>query len=67
MQQSTKVAKIRNEYNQVPHPAQDTTWESDKKTQLDITYESQEVSPFPAGEYKAAMNRHESMTNTRHK
>ena len=25
-----KAAKIRNGYNQVPHLAQDTTWESDK-------------------------------------
>ena len=25
-----KVAKIRNQYNQVPHLPQDTTWESDK-------------------------------------
>ena len=23
-------AKIRNQYNQVPHPTKDTTWESDK-------------------------------------
>ena len=29
--------------------------------------QSQEVSPFPAGDHKAAMNRRESMTNTRHK
>ena len=27
---------------------------------------SQEVSPFPSGDHKAAMNRHESMRNTRH-
>ena len=27
------------------------------KTQLNFTDESQEVSPFPAGGYKAAMNR----------
>ena len=27
-----KMAKIRNRYNQAPHPTQDTTWESDKKT-----------------------------------
>ena len=38
-----KVAKIRNWYNQVPHLAQDTIWESDK-TQLNITNKSQEVS-----------------------
>ena len=61
-----KVAKFWNRYNQVPHLTQDTTWESDK-TQLNITSESQEVSPFPAGDHKAAMNGRESMTNTRHK
>ena len=60
-----KAAKIRNRYNQVPHLTQDTTWESDKKT--NITNNSQDVSPFPAGDHKAAMNRRESMTNTRHK
>ena len=30
-------------------------------------YHQQEVSPFPAGDHKAAMNRCESMRNTRHK
>ena len=57
-----KAAKIRNRYNQVPHLTKDTTWESDK-TQLNITNKSQEVSPFPAGDHKAAMNRCESMKN----
>ena len=61
-----KVAKIRNRYNQVPHMTQDTTWESDK-TQLNNTNNSQDVSPFPAGDHKVAVNRRESMTNTRHK
>ena len=27
-----KVVKIRNQYNQVPHLTQDTTWESEKNT-----------------------------------
>ena len=27
-----KTAKIRNQYNQVPHLTQDTTWDSDKNT-----------------------------------
>ena len=31
-------------------------WESDIP-QLDITNESQEVSPFPSGDYKASINR----------
>ena len=31
-----------------------------------FTNKSQEVSPFPSGDHKAAMNRRESTTNTRH-
>ena len=59
------MAKIRNPYNQVPHLTRDTTWESNKTT-INITNKSQEVSPFPAGDHKAAMNRRKSMTITRH-
>ena len=59
-----KAAKIRNRCNQLQHLTQDSTWESDKNT---IKHHKQEPSPFPAGEHKAAMNRRESMTNTRHK
>ena len=33
---------------------------------INITNKSQEVSPFPAGDHKAAMNRRQSMKNTRH-
>ena len=33
-----KKAKIRNQYNQVPHLTQNTLWESDKHTQENITY-----------------------------
>ena len=40
-----KMAKIRNRYNPVPHLTNDITRESDK-TQLNIPYESQEVSFF---------------------
>ena len=32
-----------------------------------ITNKSQEISFFPAGDHKAAMDRRESMRNTRHK
>ena len=63
----SKKAQIRNRYNQVPHLAQDTTWESDKNRRKHHIQENQEVSPFPAGDHKAAMNRQESMTNTKHK
>ena len=47
-----KSAKIRNRYNQVPHLTQDTNGKV-TNSQLDTTNESQEVSPFPAGDHKA--------------
>ena len=62
-----KKVKIRNRHNQVPHLTQDTTWESDKNTRKHHTQESQEASPFPAGDHKAAMNRQDSTTDTKHK
>ena len=52
-----KKAKIRNPHNQVPHLTQDTTLESDKITRNHHTQESQEFSPFPTGDHKAAMNK----------
>ena len=63
-----KTAKIRKRYNQVPHLTQDTTWESIKNT-INITNKSQdqEASRSPACDHKAAMNRRNSMRNTRHK
>ena len=57
-----KTARIKNRYNQVQHLSKDIKLESKK-----ITNKSQEVSPFPSGDHKAAMNRRESMTNTRYK
>ena len=62
-----KKAKIRNQYNQVLHLTQDTIWVSDKNTRKHHIQESQEVIPFPAGDHKAAMNRQDSMTDTKHK
>ena len=53
----SKKAKIRNRYNQVPQLTKDTTWESDKNTRKHHIQESQEVSPSPAGDHKAAMNK----------
>ena len=38
-------------------------WESDKNTRKHHTQESQEVSPFPAGDHKAARNRQDIMTD----
>ena len=60
-----KVAKSRNRYKQIPHLTQDIPHGKVTKTQLNITNKSQKVSPYPAGDHKAVMNRHESMTNTR--
>ena len=48
-----KRGKIRNRYNQAPHLAHDTN-EKVTTSQLDITNESQEVSPFPAGDHKVS-------------
>ena len=52
----SKGAKIRNRYNQVPHLAQDTSGKV-TNSQLETTDESQEISPFPAGDHKAHINR----------
>ena len=62
----SKEEKIGNLYNQVTHLTQDTTWESNKNTIKHNIQESQEASPFPAGDHKAAMHRQKSMTNTKH-
>ena len=51
-----KGAKIRNRYNQIPHLTRDTNGKV-TNSQLDITNESQDVSPFQAGDYKAHINR----------
>ena len=51
-----KRARIRNLYNQAPHLTQDVNGKV-TTSQLDITNESQEVSPFPAGDHKASTNR----------
>ena len=57
MHKVSKKAKIRNQYNQVPHLTQDTTLKSDENIRKLHIQASQEVSPFPAGGgYKAAMN-----------
>ena len=52
-----KKAEIRKRYNQVSHLTQDTGWERDKNTAKRLIQESQEVSPFPAGDHKAARHR----------
>ena len=55
-----KRSKIKNRYNQVPHLIQDTNRKV-TTSQLDITNESQEVSPFPAGDHKASIIRRARM------
>ena len=63
----SKDAKIRNRYNQVLYL---TRGENGKVTnsQVDTTNESQEVSPFPAGDHKAQKaDAHKGITNTRQK
>ena len=57
-----KRAKIRNQYNQVPHETEDTHVKV-TNSQLDMQNESQEVSPFPADDHKATINRHAQKHN----
>ena len=61
----SKNAKIRNLYNQVPQLTQDTNGKL-TNLQLDTTSESQEVSPFPAGDHKAHINRR-AQRHSKHK
>ena len=61
----SKGAKIRNRYNQVPHLTQDTNGKV-TNSQSDTTNESQEVSPFPAGDHKVHINRRAQM-HSKHK
>ena len=63
----SKEAKIGIRYNQLPHLTQDNTCEIDKNTIKHNIQESQEATNFPVGDYKVAMNRQESKTNTKHK
>ena len=43
----SKVAKMRNRYNQAPHLTQDTTWESEKNTTKHHKHEPR-GQPFPS-------------------
>ena len=61
----SKGAKIRSRYNQVPHPTQDTNGKV-TNSQLDTTNESQEISPFPAGDHRAHINRR-AQRHSKHK
>ena len=51
--------------NQVPHLTRDTNGKV-TNSQLDTTNESQEASPFPAGDHRAHINRR-TQSHTKHK
>ena len=54
--QSKKEGKDQESIQSSTTPDPGYQWESDKLT-VDTTNESQEVSPFPAGDHKASINR----------
>ena len=64
---SKEEGKNQDRYNQIPHPTQETIWVSDKNTRQHHIQESQEVSPFPAGDHKTARNRQDSVTDIKQK
>ena len=63
--QVSKGSKIRNRYNQEPHLTHDTNGKV-TNSQLDTTNEGHEVSPFPAGDHKAHINRR-AQRHSKHK
>ena len=65
LSQSKKGCKDQESIQSSTTPDPGYQWESDKLT-VDTTNESQEVSPFPAGDHKAHINRHaQNIANTR--
>ena len=54
--ESKKEGKDKESIQSSPHLTQDTNWKV-TPSQIDIKNESQEVSPFRAGDHKAPMNR----------
>ena len=66
----SKGTKIKNRYNQVTHLPQDTNGKA-TNSQPDTTNESQKVSPFPADDQKAHINRrtqrHSKQRQKKHK
>ena len=65
--QSKKEGKDQESIQSAPHLAQNTTKESDKNTTKHHIQDSQEESPFPAGDHWAAINRRKNMTYMKHK
>ena len=58
-----KEGKDQESIHSSPHLTQDTNWKV-ITSQLDITNESQEVSPFQARDHKASINRRARKHNT---
>ena len=65
--QSKKDGKDQESIQLSTTPGPGTIWETNKYTIKHYTQESQEVSPFPPDDHKAAMKRQENTTNTKHK
>ena len=63
--QSKQGCKDQESIQSSTTPDQGYQWESDKLT-VDTTNESQEVSPFPAGDHKAHINRR-AQRHSKHK
>ena len=62
----SKVAKIRNRYNQVPHLTKDTNGKVANSQKTPQTRAKRRVSPFPAGDHEAHINRRaQNIANTR--
>ena len=61
--ESKKEGKDQKSIQSSPHLTQDTNWKV-ITSQLDITNESQEVSPFQARDHKASINRRARKHNT---
>ena len=64
--ESKKEGKDQESIKSSPHQTQDTNWKV-ITSQLDITNESQEVSPFQARDHKASINRRARKHNTKKK
>ena len=58
-----KKAKIRNQHHQIPTPDSGHHMGKLQNTRKRHKQESQEVSPFPAGDHKVTRNRQDSMTD----
>ena len=54
----------RLEINTIKYILYHALWASDKNTRKHIAHESQEASPFPAGDHGAARTRQDSITKT---